>query len=164
MYLHILNKMVTFACEMEGTTMIGVAICTHAGFAFGLKEACEMIAGEQEKFTALGFTFHDELIEYSERLKEQTKDYDEGCIYVTDMINASPYNAALICIYNTKNWVLSGASLPMVLEVLILRGIPGNTMKNIIAQVRESSQFYSGFTSSDDVFSKGKEENNAETC
>ncbi len=144
--------------------MIGIAICTHAGFAAGLKEACEMIAGEQEKFVALGFTFHDELMEYSEKLKELTKDFDEGCIYVTDMVNASPYNAALVCIYHIKNWVVSGASLPMVIEMLILRSIEGNSIENIIQQVKDSSPAYSAFTSSDDVFCEGKEEKNAETC
>jgi len=132
--------------------MIGVAICTHAGFAVGLKEACEMISGEQKDFVALGFTFSDELIEYSEKLKELTKDFDEGCIYITDMINASPYNAALVCIYNTNNWVLSGACLPMVIEILIARSVEGMTMNKIIDQVKDSCQFYSGFTSSNDVF------------
>lgn len=132
--------------------MIGVALCTHAGFAWGLKEACEMIAGEQEQFVALGFTFNDELMEYSEKLKELTKDFDDGCLFITDMINASPYNAALVCIYNTKNWVLSGACLPMVIEILIARSIEGATIENIVAQVKESSQLYSGFTSSYDVF------------
>jgi mannose PTS system EIIA component len=132
--------------------MIGVAICTHAGFASGLKEACEMIAGEQENFVALGFTFHDELIEYSEKLKHLTKDFSDGCIYVCDMIHASPYNAALMCIYETNNWVLSGACLPMVIEILIARSIEGATVESIVNVVKGSYHDYLGFTSSDDVF------------
>ena len=132
--------------------MIGIVICTHSNFADGLKDACNMIMGsEQENLVSLGFTNEDELLDFSSQLAVLTKDFTDGCIYVVDLVNASPFNAALLCIAHTDNIVLTGASLPLMLELLTLRNTitsPSELAKKIV----ENSRMYVEIKRSKDVF------------
>ena len=71
--------------------MIGIAICTHADFAQGLKNACEMIAGKQDDLKAFCFDGQEDLTDFGNRIKEETSSYSDGCIYVVDLLNATPF-------------------------------------------------------------------------
>lgn len=133
--------------------MIGIAICTHSDFAKGLKNAIEMIAGVQQDFTDFCFFGDEQLMEYGERIKEETKNF-ESCIYVTDLVNATPFNASLIAIAETKNVVLTGASLPLVLELVIRRQGYENEAEDLAREVVESSKEYVELKCSRDIFEK----------
>lgn len=133
--------------------MIGIAICTHSDFAKGLKNAIEMIAGVQQDFTDFCFFGDEQLMEYGERIKEETKNF-ESCIYVTDLVNATPFNASLIAIAETKNVVLTGASLPLVLELVIRRQGYENEAEDLAREVVESSKEYVELKCSRDIFGK----------
>ena len=132
--------------------MVGIAICTHSNFADGLKDACNMIMGsEQEGLVSLGFTNEDELLDFSSQLATLTETFTDGCIYVVDLVNASPFNAALLCIAHTDNVVLTGASLPMMLELLTLRNTI--TSPSVLAQmIVDNSCHYIEIKASKDVF------------
>lgn len=132
--------------------MIGIAICTHSNFADGLKNACEMIAGEQEKFVALGFDGNEQLLDYGERIKEAVSEFDDGCIFVVDLINATPYNASLLAVAGTENVILTGCSLPMVLELLIRRNGFEDNAEALGKEIMSSSCDYISLIHSRDVF------------
>lgn len=131
--------------------MVGLAICTHSDFATGLKNAIEMIAGKQESFEAFCFFADEQLIEYGERIKERTSEF-ESCIYITDLVNATPFNAALIAIAGSTNVVLTGASLPLVLELVIKRQGYNGGAENLAKEILESCKEYVELKCSRDVF------------
>ena len=131
--------------------MIGIVICTHSTLAQGLKDACEMIAGEQEQFEAICFMGDDDLLDLSTKLQTLGTTYPDGCIYITDLMGATPFNASLLAITNTNNVVLAGASLPMVLELIIKRPYFEGTCKELAQEIMQSSCDYTTMKCADDV-------------
>ncbi len=132
--------------------MIGIAICTHSNFANGLRDACNMIMGsDQERLVSLGFTNEDELLAFSEELRNLTKPFNDGCIYAVDLMNSSPYNASLLCIANTDDVVVSGVNLPMMLELLTYRS-SFDKPKDLVAKILDNYKSYIDVKTSDDVF------------
>lgn len=132
--------------------MIGVVICTHSNFAQGLKDACEMIAGKQENFEAIGFMGDEDLMELGERIKTVGEKFEDGCIYVVDLLNATPFNASLIAIAQTENVIISGASLPLVIELLIKRNGYEKSCEELAREIEQSSSEYVSVRHSRDVF------------
>ena len=132
--------------------MIGIVISTHSTFAQGLKEACEMVAGPQENFEAVCFMGDEELLELGERIKTIGEQYQDGCIYVVDLLNATPFNASLLAIAGSENVVLAGASLPMLLELVTMRvGFEGSC-EELALEIKSSSVDYVEVKHSRDVF------------
>lgn len=132
--------------------MIGILLCSHSNFAQGLKDACQMIAGPQEKFDAIGFDGQEDLMEYSEKVKNISKDYKDGCIYVCDLVNGTPFNGCLLSLANTDNIILAGGSVPMVLELLIKRNNHELSCEQLALEIVESSHDYIAMRHSRDVF------------
>lgn len=131
--------------------MIGIVICTHSDFASGLKNACEMIAGPQENLDAICFDGQEDLMDLGNRIKE-VGDKNEECIYVVDLVNATPFNASLIAIAGTDNVVLSGASIPMMIELLIRRNGFEGSSEELAKEIVNSSSDYVSVKHSRDIF------------
>ena len=131
--------------------MVAIAIIAHGDFASGLKNGVEMIAGKQENFYAFNFDGDIELMEFGSKIKDETFNNEDGCIYVVDMIHDTPFNAALIAIAHTKNLIITGASLPLVLELVIERMNISN-IQELVSKICESSKSYVTTRSSEDVF------------
>jgi Phosphotransferase system, mannose/fructose-specific component IIA len=133
--------------------MIGIAICSHADLASGLKNAVEMIAGAQEDFYAFEFHGDIELMEFGNILKEETNQSKEGCIYVVDLLNATPFNAALVAIAYSDDVIITGASLPLVLELIINRANnPDFDIYKLSHSIMDSTETYVTIRTSSDVF------------
>ena len=137
---------------VKGDNMIGIIICTHSNFAEGLKNSCEMIAGKQENLEAVCFDGTEQLTDLAARMKAKEEQFSGECIYVVDLMNATPFNASLINIAYTKNVVLSGASLPMMLELVIQRNNFEGSAADLAKMIVESSGEYVGMKTSEDVF------------
>lgn len=128
--------------------MIGVILCTHSDFAQGLKNAVEMIAGKQENFDSLCFMNGDDAEELSERIGELAQPYIDQqqpyCV-ITDMFAATPFNSALRFTAENGGFVLTGANLPLLLEILMTRdSFEGDDLQlflnNVLSSVKESMQ------------------------
>lgn len=132
--------------------MIGIVITTHSTFAQGLKASCEMIAGAQENLEAVCFMGDTELLELGEQLKTLGEQYEDGCIYVVDLLNATPFNASLLAIAGTENVVLAGASLPMLLELVTMRVGYEGTCEELAKEIKVSSADYVEVKHARDVF------------
>ena len=99
--------------------MIGVILCTHSDFAKGLRNAVEMIAGEQSCFDSFCFMNGDDVDELSEKIAAAAQRYIDQkmpfCILV-DMFAATPFNASLkytaelwrLCAYRCQSAVIAG--------------------------------------------------------
>lgn len=128
--------------------MIGIILCTHATFAEGLKASVEMIAGEQEAFKVICFMNGDNVDELKEKMMNVAVQYEEqgnGICYAVDLYGASPFNAAMMCAAEHPGVILTGANLPMMLELITSRNNVGkedltNYLNNVIYSVKESMQ------------------------
>ena len=104
--------------------MFGVIVCTHSNLAAGLRDAVEMIMQKQEAFEVVGFQEGDNLEALSETLGAAVrKNQEEGLrtIVAVDLFGATPFNAAAIALAAEDAQVLTGANLPMLLELFSRR-------------------------------------------
>ncbi len=103
-----------------------------------------MIFGKQENIQKITFlpgeNTEDLKKKYNEKI-EGLKNYEEILILV-DLFGGSPYNAAFeIAMINDKLEILTGVSLPMLLEILSIRdGI--NLIKEINESIKNSKNEY----------------------
>lgn len=125
--------------------MIPIIIAAHGKLAGELLNSAEMIFGKQENIETIlfvpGENTEDLKIKYREKL-ENFKDSKEVLIIV-DLFGGSPYNAAFeIAIANENIDILTGASLPMVLEILSVRDNENIKIKDIVSAINDSANSY----------------------
>lgn len=104
--------------------MLGVIVCTHSTFASGLKDAVEMIAGEQENFDVVGFQEGEEMLALSEKLKHIAQAYEarnEKYVFMVDLFGATPFNASAAGLAMFDTSIITGVNLALLLEVLLQR-------------------------------------------
>lgn len=104
--------------------MIGVILCTHSTFADGLKNAVEMIAGEQENFDSVCFMNGDDPDELAERLTalaQKYKDQNMPYCFIVDLYAATPFNTSLRVALENEGNIITGANLPLLLDILLSR-------------------------------------------
>lgn len=104
--------------------MIGVAIAGHGSFAAGLRDAAEMIMGPQEQLALVDLRPAENLDEYRERLERAVREVDsgEGTLVLVDLFGGSPSNVSAYLL-GPKAEVVTGVSLPMLIEVLAARDV-----------------------------------------
>ena len=130
--------------------MIEIVLCSHATLAQGLKEAGEMIAGPQTQLEAVCFGGDEDLMELSERIKAESHGSAE-VIYVCDLLNGTPFNACALAIAGTSHLILTGASLPMLIELLIKRNVI-DSAEELVESILESHGEYVSSRSARDFF------------
>lgn len=104
--------------------MLGIVVCTHSNFAEGIKNAVEMIVGEQENFDVVCFQEGEDMLALSERIKEVTAKYEdtgEKYIVCTDLFGATPFNASAAALAAFDTSVVTGVNLPMLLQLVTER-------------------------------------------
>lgn len=102
--------------------MTGGIIVTHAGFAEGLKEAVEMIAGKQEDLAAIGLREGDGMETLMEKIREAAKTMSCKKIWLfCDMFGATPCNAGCMLASQEDYEVITGVSLPILLDFVMSR-------------------------------------------
>lgn len=128
--------------------MLGIILCTHSEFAIGLKKAAEMITGEHENFDAFSFMNGDSVDDLKESLIECGNKYKEMSIpycYIVDLYGATPFNLALAASLDSNAPVITGANLPLLLELLLTQDnytIENcrENLENSMKSVKESMQ------------------------
>ncbi len=103
--------------------MFKVILASHGGFAKGLLEAAEFIAGKQENVKTFGLYLGDDIETFTKTLHEViTNDLnDEGLLILTDLRSGSPFNATIGAMNNEKIRHFTGMNMPMLLTVLCQR-------------------------------------------
>lgn len=128
--------------------MLGIILCTHSELASGLKKAIEMIAGEQENFDAVCFMNGDDIEELREKLyniAEKYRKINMQYCYIVDLLGATPFNVALLASADKNSIIITGANLPLLLEILMSREqFDGNDctafLESALNSVKESMQ------------------------
>lgn len=105
--------------------MIGCVITGHGEFAPGLLKALQMIAGPQEKLEIVAFKEGEPLKEYETQVREaiaNTLEETEGVVVFSDLLGGTPFRTAMLAAADFKNVeVVTGANLPMLIEISMLR-------------------------------------------
>lgn len=104
--------------------MIGVLIVSHGNFAAGLLQAAEMIMGKQEQVRVAGLRPADNPDQFRDSLRQLIGELDagDGVLILTDLYGGTPSNsAAYLFLEGLDIEIVSGVSLPVLLEVLTVR-------------------------------------------
>lgn len=125
--------------------MIPIIISAHGKLAGELLNSAEMIFGKQENIETVlfvpGENTEDLKIKYREKLEHFTE--SKEALFIVDLFGGSPYNAAFeIAITNKNIDILTGASLPMLLEVLSIRDNENITIEDIVKNINDSANSY----------------------
>jgi len=104
-------------------TLVGIVIVSHGDMADGLLDAARMIVGEQEGIATVSLREMDAVEGLMERIAAAIEGVDtgNGVLILVDLFGASPFNAsARLAMQADSNLeVVSGVSLPMLLEVAV---------------------------------------------
>ena len=93
--------------------MVGFILTGHGQFAPGLASAIAMVAGDQPAF------YGEDLRAAITAMREEC----DGVLVFTDLLGGTPFNQSMMIAQDVDNVeVLTGTNLPMVIELLFLRG------------------------------------------
>lgn len=97
--------------------MFAIIVVGHGEFSTGLKNAAEMILGEQENMMAVPLLPEDSPESYMEKLNGAVSSYDEFVI-LADLKGGTPANISSIVVKDKNCKCITGANLPMLLEMV----------------------------------------------
>ena len=103
--------------------MVGIVIVGHGELSKELLGAAELIAGKQGNVVTLGLHAEDAIEALPGRISQAIDSLAdvEGVLVLVDLFGGSPGNATLRCLAEREFECISGANLPMLLEVLMQR-------------------------------------------
>lgn len=104
--------------------MLSIILCSHAGMAEGLKSSAQMICGEVENIESISFSEGDSPEELISRIKSVYEHFvEQGCkvAVLTDLFGATPFNCCVQALAGTETIIISGMSLPILLELMVNR-------------------------------------------
>lgn len=108
--------------------MVGVVLITHGDMAKGMSTSIDLIIGEQEQFEAVGLYEGVDFEEFKEKVGKAIESVNtgDGVMAIVDLFGASPYNSVAYNMtkFKEKNIpirLITGANLPMMIELLLAR-------------------------------------------
>lgn len=103
--------------------MINLILISHGSLAAGMREAAEMILGEQEQLEVLGVFPGDTMESVSEKLEKMIGMFGDpdSTLILSDLLCGTPSNAALVMALKHHVHTVAGCNLPMLVEVLSMR-------------------------------------------
>lgn len=118
--------------------MIHVIMSGHGEISTGVMSASNMIFGEQPGFKAVTFQKKDGLATLQMKFTEllNTVASEDEVLFFVDVFGGTPYNAAAQVAYGKSNIeVITGLSLPLVLEILSRRETMG--LKKLVEVLKD---------------------------
>ena len=128
----------TFEKKEVKENIPGVLLLSHGPLALSLVESAEMIFGKADNVSAFSLDYGDDVAEYADSFVEALQSYKDGCVILVDLLGGTPCNQLLIYAKrnNKKFNIVSGANLPMLINVLALRGQYGNDIPALMESFR----------------------------
>ena len=98
--------------------MVGFLIATHGGFARGILDSIELIAGKQERIDTISILHETSIDVFGKELTDKIVQLDDGdgVVVFCDLLLASPYNQATM-----SYRALQGKHEYRICQVLICR-------------------------------------------
>lgn len=103
--------------------MIDIVIATHGSLSTGYLDAVELIMGNQKGIYTMSLKHGDGFDEFQKKMCSFL-DKERDVLFLTDLLGASPYNAAAKTIGENRDKVivcLTGINLGMVIEAVLKR-------------------------------------------
>ncbi|TNE25776.1 MAG: PTS sugar transporter subunit IIA [Alphaproteobacteria bacterium] len=124
--------------------MIGLVIVTHGKLAEEFLNVAEQISGKQEGIETVCITEQDNIEEKRQELLRKVKraDNGDGVIVLTDLFGGTPSNIAISAAQNENVEALTGVNLPLLIELLTVRGQAGNDLQSVAQKAQEAGRKY----------------------
>nr|MBC7243820.1 PTS sugar transporter subunit IIA [Chloroflexota bacterium] len=119
--------------------MVGIVVVCHGAMGDGLLDASRMIVGEQKGVVAVNLREEDSVESLMDRVAAAVEKVNsgDGVLILVDVFGASPFNAsARLAMQRDQIEVVSGVSLPMLLEVAVQR--EGQSLAELVEVAREA--------------------------
>ncbi|MGC9022820.1 MAG: PTS sugar transporter subunit IIA, partial [Dissulfurimicrobium sp.] len=99
--------------------MIGVVVAAHGQLARELLDTAVFIVGKAEQIQAVSIDPERDVDELKSEIRKAIKDVDsgEGVLILTDMFGGTPSNITLAFLEENKIEVVTGANLPMLINL-----------------------------------------------
>jgi len=101
--------------------MVRVVVMGHGGYAQGVKQNLEMIAGLSETMYFIDLTKEDDLASFKEKVEDLLRDFseDDDVLFVCDLLGASPFRvAAELSVSKPGKYItLAGINIMALLEL-----------------------------------------------
>ena len=121
--------------------MIPVIFVGHGGYPDGVRDAAEMILGEQSRVAAVSLPPNGSTEQLADDVRaavDRLAQRGTGALVLADLMGGSPANAVgLLALRDPALHVVSGLNLPMVLEVLTS---PAGTAAELAGVARQAGQ------------------------
>ena len=105
--------------------MVGFILTGHGQFSNGLASAIDMVAGDQPAFEIVPFA-GDQAASYGDELRAaivKMRSTCEGVLVFVDLLGGTPFNQAMMIANDVDDVeIVTGANLPMLIELLLTRG------------------------------------------
>jgi mannose PTS system EIIA component len=118
-----------------------VLVITHGEFGIELVKSAEMIMGPQENVDALALrpgNSVDDLRNEANAIVEKNNEKGLETIVLVDLLGGSPSNVALSLLAKNDLHILTGVSMPMLIELLSFYQIEKDTNK-LVDTVQQTS-------------------------
>jgi len=120
--------------------LINLILISHGTLASGLREAAEMILGDQSQLEVFGVFPGNTVESFSEKIEKAIQQFHdpENTLILSDIPCGTPANTALMMVMKHHVHALSGCNLPLLIEVLSLRTEVG--MEELLKTACESGR------------------------
>jgi len=99
--------------------MVGIIAISHGTFVKALIDSVEMIYGKLDKIQAICLQKGESTDSLNTKIELKIKELDtDEILILVDLLGGTPYNASSFWIKNPRINVVTGISMPMLLEIL----------------------------------------------
>lgn len=137
---------------------IALLIVSHGNFAQAALKSSELIVGDQSNVETIGIDVVDSLKEVEDEMdkKLQKLNKEKGLLVIGDLFGGSPLNLSMSLLDKENVMIVSGLSLPILLEVFTNRNKKLNDLRKIIKHTHNNALVIK----THEDFKNEKEENN----
>lgn len=104
--------------------MVGIIVVGHGEFAKGLSSAVEIIAGRQDEYLNLSFSYGMTPEQLKAEIKDaiENLDTESGVLIFTDLMGGTPFKESVeISLQYDNVKVITGTNTAMLLEAVLMR-------------------------------------------
>lgn len=103
--------------------MVGILIASHGGFAEGLLNGAELLAGKQEQIETLGLYHGDGVEEFTAKMNAALDKLDtgDGVYAFVDILGGTPSNSILQCMRGRNVKAFAGVNMFLMVQTLLMR-------------------------------------------
>ena len=120
--------------------LVGLMLVSHGKFAKEALKSAELIVGKQVNVQTMAVDLVDDIEGLVSEMNDKISllDDSKGTIVICDLLGGTPMNLALANIKENM-LVVSGLSLPVLLEVLMNRDKTLDELKQVVTYAHENS-------------------------